>query len=116
VSFLVKIVHHFLNIVLFLVVNAQPQTAFLGPKHHALALHPTHHVKRQLGLAPQCHLKKVLLDALLYGLPQLALYLKVPVCRAQPAYALVRTLVVVILHPLAYPLLRVLEAPELRTA
>jgi hypothetical protein len=116
ISFSVKIVHHFLSAVLFLVVNAQPQFPFFCPQHHTLAFHPAHHVKRQLRFAPKRHLQKVILDALFNRLSQLRLYLKIPVSRTQSSYALVRTLVVVIFHPLPYPLLRVLEASELRPA
>jgi hypothetical protein len=115
-SFFVKIVNYFLRFVFFLVVNRQPQLAFLRTQHHALPLHAAHHVKRQPRLAPQRHLKKVVLDALLDGLAKLGLDLKIPVCRAQSADPLVRPLVVVILHPLPYPLLGILKTSELRTA
>ena len=60
--------------------------------------------------------KKVLLYALLDGLAKLALYLKIPVGWAQSADALVRPLVVVILHPLPYPLNRILKTTELGPA
>jgi hypothetical protein len=115
-SFLVQVVNYFLRPVFFLIVNRQAQLAFLRTQHHRLALHAAHHIKRQLRLAAQRHLKKVLLDALLDGLAELALYLKIPVGRAQAANTLVRTLVVVILHPLPDTFLCVLKTAELRTA
>ena len=46
-------------------------------------------------------------------LPELALDLKIPVRGAQAADPLMRPFVVVILHPLPYPLTRILEALEL---
>jgi len=115
-SFLVQVVNYFLRPVFFLIVNRQTQLALFRTQHHRLAFHTAHHIKWQLRLAAQCHLKKVLLDALLDGLAKLALYLKIPVSRAQSAEALVRPLVVVILHPLADTFLRVLKTPELRPA
>jgi hypothetical protein len=115
-SFLIKVVNYFLRSVFFLIVNRQTQLAFLSPQHHRLAFHTAHHIKWQLRLAAQRHLKKVLLDALLDGLAKLALYLKIPVGRTQSADALMRPLVVVILHPLADTFLSVLKTAELRTA
>jgi hypothetical protein len=116
VSFLIKVVNYFLRFVFFLIVNRQPKLSFLSPKHHRLPLHTAHHVERQPRLAAKCHLKKVLLDALLDRFTKLALYLKIPVSRAQAAQPLVRPLVVVILHPLPDTLLSVLETCELRSA
>ena len=114
-SFLVKVVNYFLQTVLFLIVNRQPELALLRPQHHALALHASHHIKRETGFTTERHLKKVLLDALLHRLAKLGLYLEVSVRRTKTADPLVRTLVVVILHPLPYPFLGILEALELRT-
>jgi len=115
-SFLIKVVNYFLRFVFFLIVNRQPELSFLSPQHHRLPFHTPNHVERQLRLAPKRHLKKVLLDALLNSLAELGLYLKIPVSRAQAADALVRPLVVVILHPLPDTLLSVLKTCELRTA
>jgi hypothetical protein len=116
VSFLIKVVNYFLRFVFFLIVNRQAQLALFRTQYHRLSFHAAHHIKRQLRLAPKRHLKKVLLNALLDGLAQIGLYLEVPVCRAQAAQPLVRTLVVVILHPLTDTLLSVLETCELRSA
>jgi hypothetical protein len=116
ISFSVQIVNYFLRFVLFLVVNRQPQLAFLRPQHYRLTFHAPHHVEWQPRLATKRHLKYVRLNALLDGFPQLGLYLEVPVRRAQPAKPLVRTLVVVVLHPLADTLLSVLETGKLGPA
>jgi hypothetical protein len=112
-SFLVQIVYHFLRFVVVFVVNRQPQLALFRPQHHRLPLHAAHHVKGQTRLAPQRHLKEVLLDALFDRLFKLALDLEVPVCGTQAADPLMRPFVVVILHPLPYPLGCILEALEL---
>jgi hypothetical protein len=115
-SFIVKVINYFLRPVFFLIVNRQTQPAFFSAQHHRLAFHAANHVKRQPRLAPKRHLKKVLLDALLDRFTQLRLYLKIPVRGAQSADPLVRPLVVVVFHPLADTLLRVIKAPELRPA
>jgi hypothetical protein len=115
-SFLIKVVNHFLQPVFFLIVNRQMQFALFGTQYHALAFHTAYHIERQPWFPPECHLKKVLLYAPLDCLAEPGLYLKIPVCGAQSADALVRALVVVILHPLTYPLLRILKTVELGTA
>jgi hypothetical protein len=115
-SFLIKVVNHFLQPVLFLIVNRQMQLALFGTQHHALAFHAADHVKRQPRFSPERHLKKVLLNAFLDCLAEPGLYLKIPVCGAQPADALMRALVVVILHPLTYPILGIFKTVELGTA
>jgi hypothetical protein len=115
ISFLVQVVNHFLRYVV-LVIHRQPELAFLRSQHDRLSFHPADHVKWQLGLSPESHLEKVLLDALLDGLPELALDLEVPVRRAEASDALVRPLVVVVLDPLPDPLGCVLEALELGAA
>jgi hypothetical protein len=82
VSFFVQIVYDFLRDVIIVGIHRQPQPALLSPQHHRLALHPPYHVKRQPRLPPEGHLKEVVLNALLNGLSEFALDLKVPVRRA----------------------------------
>jgi hypothetical protein len=113
-SFLVKVVNHFLQSVFFFIVNRKTQLALLCPQHHALPFHAAHHVKRQPGLSTERHLKKVLLDAFFDCLAKPGLNLKIPVRGAKTADPLVRPLVVVIFHPLPYPLLRIFKTLELR--
>jgi hypothetical protein len=115
-TFLVKVVNHFLQSVLFLIVHRQAQLALFSPQYHALPFHAAHHVKRQAGLSAESHLKKVLLNTIFDRLAEPGLDLKIPVCRAQSADTLVRPLVVVIFHPLPYPLLSIFKTIELSTA
>jgi hypothetical protein len=113
---IIQIVDHFLRRVIVFRFHRQPEPALFGPQHHGLALHAAHHVKRELGLAPEGHLKEVFLDALLDGLLKLTLDLEVPVSGAEAADALVRPLVIVVLHPLPDALSCVLKTLKLRPA
>jgi hypothetical protein len=95
-------------------VEQHPHLALFRPDHHRLAAHAPDHVKRIHRPAPKRQLQRVLLDALLQGLSQIVGDLKKPVRRAQPADALVRPPVVVILDPQPGALNRLLEAVKLR--
>jgi hypothetical protein len=95
-------------------VYQHPHLALFRPDHHRLAAHAPDHVKRIHRPAPKRQLQRVLLDALLQGLSQIVGDLKKPVRRAQPADALVRPPVVVILNPQPAALNRLIEAVKLR--
>ena len=85
-----------------------------GLHHHRLPVDPPDHVERPPRLAAQGQLHQVVLDAALDHLAQVAADLEEAVCRAHAPDTLVRAPVVVVLHPQRDPLLRLLEAVELR--
>jgi hypothetical protein len=116
VSFVVQIVYHFLRRVIVFRVHRQPEPALFRPQNHRLAFHAAHHVERHTGLSSEGHFEEVLLNALFDGFLELALDLEVPVRGAEAPDPLVGPLVVVIFHPLPYPLDCVLEALELGPA
>jgi len=87
--------------------------ALFGSDHHRLAAHAADHVKRVHRPAPKRQLQHVFLHALFQRLFQIVGDLKEPVGRTQPADALVRPLVVVILHPEGGALPGLLEAVKL---
>jgi hypothetical protein len=95
-------------------VEQHPNLALFRPDHHRLAAHAPDHVKRIHRPASKCQLQRILLDTLLQGLSEIVGDLKKPVRRAQPADALMRPLVVVILDPQRGALYRLLEAVKLR--
>jgi len=89
--------------------------ALLGPDHHRLLAHPSHHVERTARLPPQCQFQHVVLKAALDDLPQLLGDGKEAIGGTQPLQRLMRPAVVVVLHPQPDPLAGRLEAVELRT-
>jgi hypothetical protein len=95
-------------------IEQHPHLALLRPDHHRLAAHATHHVEGIHRAPPQRQLECVLSNPLFDGLPQLVGDLEEPVGGTKPPDALVRPLVVVILHPQRGALHRLLEAVELR--
>lgn len=97
-----------------LAVKEHADLALLGPDHHRLAAHATHHVKRVHRTAPQGKLEGVLRDPLFDRLSQIGGDLKEAVRRAKPPDSLVGPLVVVILYPQGGSFHRLLEAVKLR--
>jgi hypothetical protein len=74
------------------------------------------HVKGLLGLAPQRHFQKIILDARLNGLADFTGHFKETVGGTQPFDALVGTFVVVILNPESDPFAGRFEGFKLRPA
>ena len=103
-------------LVVFLVTDRHQQLPLGSLHHHRLPVHLSDHVERRLRLAPERDLQQVVLDALLHDLAQFVADLEEAVRRAQPADALVRTPVVVVLHPQRDPFLSLFEAVEPRAA
>jgi len=97
-------------------VHQHPDLPLLGADHHRLLAHPAHQVERRLGLAAQGLFQHVVGHALIQDLAQLVLDLEKAVGRAQTPDALVRPLVVVVLHPQPHPFPRLVEAVELGPA
>ena len=98
------------------VVHRHHQLALQRLERHRLAVKTPDHVERPPGFAAQRRLQQVLLQTALHHLAQVVADLEETVRRAQPADPLVRTLVVVVFQPQPHPLLRLLEAVELRPA
>jgi hypothetical protein len=96
-----------------LTVYQHPDFTLFGADHHRLLAHATDHVKRIHRTAAKRKFKGVFLNTLFKGLFQLMLDLKETVRRTQPADALMRTLVVVVLDPKGTPFNCLLEAVEL---
>ena len=96
-----------------LAVHEHLHPALLGPDHHGLLAHASHHVEGRLGLPAEGELQHVLLDALLDHLPELLGDPEEAIGRAEPVQALVGPAVVVVLHPESDPLTRRVEALEL---
>lgn len=97
------------------VLDLHLELPLIHAQHERLRAHPAHHVKRLLGLAIQGQLLRVFLNPRFDHLSKLLGDLEKPIRRAHPVQSLVGPLVVVILEPVAHPLLRVLEAAKLRT-
>jgi hypothetical protein len=96
-------------------VHGQFEFTLLRPENNRLTIHTAYQIKRIFGLAPQGNLQKIFLYTRLYRFSYLVADLEVPVRRTQPANALVRPPVVVVLHPQPNPFLCVLKAFKLRT-
>lgn len=94
-------------------VDLHLDLAFLGAQHDGLFAEPADHVERTLRRAAQRQLLHVVRDAALDHRPQFFRDGEEPIRRAQPVETLVRTFVIVELHPPAHALLRLLEAVEL---
>jgi hypothetical protein len=88
--------------------------ALLGAQHDGLFAQPADHVERALRRAAQRQLLHVVGDATLDHRAQFLRDRKEPIRRAQAVEPLVRTFVIVVLHPPPHALLRLLEAVELR--
>lgn len=99
IVFFIQIVNHLSTFLAVVTIHAQLQFTLFSTQHHGLAVHPAHHVKGRLGLAPKRHLKNILLNALCNGLFKFRTYLKVPVSWTEAPDALMRTLVVIISDP-----------------
>jgi hypothetical protein len=80
-----------------------------------LASHPSNHVERFLGPAPQRQFQHVRFDPFFYELLELILDRKESIGRTQPFDALVGSPVVVVFNPQFYPVLGVFKAVELRS-
>lgn len=100
---------------LFFSIYRQFHFTFFSCKDDRLAAHPADHVERFRRLPAQRKLERVLLYFLLDHLPQFALDSEEPVRGTDSVEPLVRTLVVVILHPVRHALSGFLEVGELRT-
>ena len=101
----------------FLAIHHDLQLAALRLEHDVLPAHAAHHVERLLRLPPQGQFLHVVRDAPLDGFAHLLLDGEVALGRADVADPAVRTLVVVVLHPVRSPfygLLYGLEAGALQ--
>ena len=96
------------------IVEGQLQPPLLRPKHHRLAVHAAHQVKRLLGLASECQLQGVFLDAGFNGFAHFAGDLEKTVRGAKALDALMRPFMVIILGPQPHPLLSAFETLKLR--
>lgn len=112
--FLVEVISQFLGGLVLRVLKFEFEFSFFGAQDDRLALHAADHIKRSARLSAQRHLQKVFLDAGLDRLAQRALDLEEAIGRAQPADALVGTLVVIMFDPEADALTRGLKTFELR--
>jgi hypothetical protein len=95
-------------------VNEHPDFALLGPDHHRLTAHATHHVKGVHRPAAKGELERILLEPLFDRLLQLMGDLEEPVGRTQSPDPLVRALVVIILNPQRRALHGLLKTVKLR--
>jgi hypothetical protein len=93
------VIHKFFLPAGFLSVHQHPYLALFRADHHRLITHPAHHVKWVPGFSPQRQFQCVFLDPFFKGIFQGVLDLEKTICRAQPAYALVGTLIIVIFYP-----------------
>jgi hypothetical protein len=89
----------FLGVLLLLTVKQHAHFALFRPDHHGLIPHAAHHVKRVHGPAPQGQLEGVVLHTLFQGALQVMGDLKEPIGRTKPADALMRSCVIIVLHP-----------------
>ena len=97
-----------------LAIDQDPHLAALGLQHHVLLSHPAYHIERRLWLSPQRHLLHVGLDPPFHRRPHLLLDREEPIRRTKPLDPLVRSLVVVVLDPVADSFLSTLEGVEPR--
>jgi hypothetical protein len=82
-------------------------------KDDRLLAEPPNHVERTLGLTAQRQFLHVFGNAALHYGPQFLRNREEPICRIQPVQRLVRSFVVVVLHPQPNPLPCLLETLEL---
>jgi hypothetical protein len=95
-------------------VNEHPDLSLLGPDHHRLAAHPTHHVKGSNLPAAKGELERIFRKPLFDRLPKLVGDLEEPIGRTQSPDALMGPLVVVVLNPQRGAFHRLFEAVKLR--
>lgn len=81
------------------IVDREFEFSFFGPEDHRLPFHAADHVEGSSGLAAQSHLQKVFLNACLHGFAELGGNLEEAIRRTEAFDPLVRSLVVVVLHP-----------------
>lgn len=99
---------------IFRFFNYQFHLSLFRLDRHRLLAHPPNHVEGHLGLAVQCQFPHVSRDPLFHLRTHRLFDPVIPVRRAQPVQPLVRPLVVVILHPPAYALPRLLKGRKTR--
>jgi len=99
---------------LIFAVDLHLDLALLGPQYDRLFAEPADHVEWALRRPAQRQLLHVVGDATLDHRAQLLRDRKEPIRRTQAVEPLVRTFVIVVLHPPPHALLRLLEAVELR--
>ena len=108
-----RIVDKFFLGAVILAIDKHFHLALFSPDHHRLATHTAHHVKRIHRSAPKGQFKGVFLNPLFQRVFQLMGDLKEPVSRTQPADTLMRSLIVVVLHPESGSFDSLLEVIEL---
>jgi hypothetical protein len=96
------------------IIEGQLQPSLLRPKHHRLAVHAAHQVKRLLGLASERKLQGIFLDAGFNGFAHFAGDLEKAIGGTEALDALMWPFMVIILGPQPHPLLSVLETLKLR--
>jgi hypothetical protein len=115
VYILSRIVDKFFLGALLLTVDQHTHLALFRPDHHGLIPHAAHHVKRVHRPAPQGQFKGVVLHTLFQGALQIVGDLKEPIGRTKSADALMRSFVIVVLHPVRTALHRLIKAAKLGT-
>ena len=96
-----------------LTIDQHAHLALFRPDHHRLIPHAAHHVKRVHRPAPQGQLEGVVLHTLFQGALQIVGDLKEPIGRTKPADALMRSFVIVVLHPVGAALDGLVKAAKL---
>jgi hypothetical protein len=81
------------------IVDREFEFAFFGPENHRLPFHAADHVEGGFGLAAQCHLQQVFLNAGLDGLAELRSNFEEAIRWTKTFNALMRSLVIVIFDP-----------------
>ena len=98
----------------FIAVNRYAEPFLIALDNQALAIHLSNHVERLYRFAVQCQFFHVCRHVLLDRSLHLFLDLEEPVRGAKSFQTLVRTVVIVVLHPVREPLLRFVKGLELR--
>jgi hypothetical protein len=98
---------------LLLTVEKHAHLALFRPDHHGLIPHAADHVKRVHRPAPQSQLKGVVRHTLFQGAFQVMGDLKEPIGRTKSADALMRSFVIVVLHPVRTALHGLVKAAKL---
>jgi hypothetical protein len=96
------------------IIEGQLQPPLLRPKHHRLAVHAAHQVKRLLGLSSERQLQGIFLDTCFNGFSHFTGDLEKTVRGAKTLDALMRPFMVVVLGPQPHPLLGAFETLKLR--
>jgi hypothetical protein len=96
------------------IIEGQLQPSLLRPKHHRLAVHAAHQVKRLLGLSSERQLQGIFLNAGFNGFSHFAGDLEKSIRGAETLDALMRPFMVVVLDPQPHPLLSAFETLKLR--